>query len=260
MAGTQAFSCERGTFFRFDPDKLEFADGDHTLADRGRTELPLEENLVLSIMADGVLEPVIVRKEGDRAIVIDGRQRVKCAREANRRLRAAGKEPVTVPAIQRKGDEIDAYGVMISANEIRIDDGPLARAQKCAKYLAMGRSEQQAAITFGVTTQCIKQWMRLLECAPPVRRAVEQHKLSASAASQLAKLEPEKQAKELEGLLRGGNGKRPTAKQVARATGKPAGPRMRGRREIEKRLDAKDLPGDMRKALRWVLGETETLP
>jgi len=247
----------RTNAYVFNPEDLVLVtDPKHPLYDQ-RINLPLDESLVLNIMFQGVIEPIVIHKENDKPVVVAGRQRVRCALEANKRLKAQGKEPIRVPAVIRRGTESDLFGVSISENEARQDDTPLGRANKCSRYLAMGRSEDEAAVTFGVTKHCVQAWMRLLECCPQVRKAVEEGKLAASAASKLADLPAEEQIKALDTATEESkkNGKnKPTARTVAKVTGKTAG-KMKSRKEVLKRLEEKNLPRDYRAALQWVLGE-----
>lgn len=253
-------NATRTNAYNMDPKDLTLiTDKAHPLFDP-RVNMSVDEAMVRSIMFQGIIEPVVVAREGEKILVVDGRQRVKAALEANMRLEKEGKEPIRVTCVVRRGNESDLFGVSISANENRQDDTPLNRASKCQKYLNMGRSEEEAATAFGVTVTCVKQWMKMLECAPAVRKAVEEGKIAASAAAVLSDLPHEEQVKALEGAFEESskNGKKkPAARAVAKAAGKDTA-KMRSRREIMKRLeDNPRLPKDYRTALLWVLGAEE---
>jgi len=254
----------------FHAESLVLVDDEgHPLYDP-RVHLPLEETMVLNIMAGGIFEPIIVRKNGEHkgkpiVEVVDGKQRVKHAREANRRLKAQGKEPVLVPAVRRRGEDADLFGVMVSTNDIRRDDSPLARARKCARYMAFGRTETQASVTFGVTTTTIRSWLELLECSKEVQTAVEKGEMPASIAVKLAKLPREEQPAVLEKLKAQGelHGER-GAKEVNGATGHTPRARMRGRKHLERLLtvfeEAKGEPLPKATAvLRYLLGDEAAL-
>jgi len=247
----------RTNAYNFDPgDLVVVTDKAHPLYDP-RASLPLNESMIKDIMFRGIIEPVIVSREGDKYMVVAGRQRVRCALEANKRLKEMGREPIKVVCVLRRGNESDLFGVSISENENRLDDTPLGRAAKCQRYLSLGRSEEEAAITFGVSITCIKQWLKMLECCPQVRKAVENNVISASAAAVLSDLPAEEQVKALEAATEESkqNGtKKPTARTVAKAAGKKS-THMKSRKEILKRLEEPKLPDFYRKALLWVLGE-----
>jgi ParB family chromosome partitioning protein len=259
-ASKAAFTVPRGTIFHFDPCNLVLVeDPSHPLYD-DRINLPIDDGLVRNIMANGVIEPVVIRKgPNGSAEVVDGRQRVRCAREANSRLEENGKEQVRVPALIRRGTEADLFGVAVSANENRQDDTPLGRAQKAAKLINMGRTEAEVAIAFGCSEQSIRNWLDLLEVSAAIRKAVEAGQIAASAAVQLGKLPPAKQAKALKELA-SSPGKKTAAKAralVDKAEGKKttASKKMKSRTMIEKRIrETRSLHPIYLEALCWVLG------
>jgi len=253
--GKAAFDGKRGDIFYLKPDELHIETQKEAALYDPRADLPVDENLVKNIMVHGVIVPIVVAKLDGGPVVVDGRQRAKAAAEASRRLTAEGKEPILVPCVLRKDAEEDLFGVSVSANEQRQDDSPLLKAQKAAKLQHMGKTVAEVAVLFGVTSQAVYQWGKLLECAAPVRKAVEQGLLAASAAVQLAGLPSAEQENRLDELLASSNGKRPTARKArAAAAGKrEVGGRMRTRREVEERLKERHLPPDYRKALRWML-------
>jgi ParB family chromosome partitioning protein len=264
-------AARRDDVLWFHPEDLVVVtDKSHPLYD-SRAELPLDEAMVKSIMADGVLEPVLVRKNGQRkngtplVEVLAGRQRVKNACEANRRLRAKGKEPVLVPAITRRGEDGDLFGVMITENEVRKDNGPMERARLCARYMRFGKSEEQAAVRFGVTETTIRSWLALLELSKDAQEAVERGELTASVAVKLAKLPREEQPAVLEKLkadgepLRGERG----ATNMNGATGHTPRLRMRGRKHLQRMLTvfekSKDPVPKATAILKYLLGDDDAI-
>jgi len=256
----KALDAPRGNYFFCNPDDLIIVtDEKHVLYDP-RCKLGPAEDLVLNIMYMGmVIDPVTVTKEGDKVLVVNGRRRVMACREANKRLKEQGKEQIAIPTIVRRGEAADLFGVLVTTNEQRLDDTPLARAQKANRLLNMGRSEEQVAAVFGVSAQSVRQWIKLLDLSVPVKKAVEAGQISASAAVQLIELPVAEQTATVKQLVAEGvvTGKRPTARKAARVAGKN-GSKMKSRREVEKRLKEDKLPRDYRSALLWVLG-TETL-
>jgi len=248
----------------FAPEKLVLIyDKDHPLYDK-RVELPVDEALARNIQAKGVLEPIIVVKEGDdRAIVVDGRQRVKAAIEANKRLVKDGLVPVRVPAVQRRGDDGSLFGVLISANEFRHGDDIIEKAKKAVRLISYGQTEAEVALTFGVSLVAVRSWLKILETDSSVRDAVRDGKLSATAAGQLATLPKDEQKKQLSELISeaASQGKKHVTSKAA--TRKAAGKRTktsralaaRGTREILERFKACSGPDDPWYApLSWVLG------
>jgi ParB family chromosome partitioning protein len=203
----QAFDAKRTNLFMFDPNDLvvigfDTDDGpEHPLYDK-RAKLPVDEKLVLNIMALGkILEHVGVRKNGDKAEVIFGRQRVKACREANKRRALHGYEPLFVPATIERADESRALEMMVSENEIRKDDGPIDRARKIQKYLDYGHTEDDASKIFGMTAQAIKMQLQLLDLDKSVQKMVESGQVSATAAASLSVFSRDEQKTEAEKLV-----------------------------------------------------------
>lgn len=253
----------------FLPEQLTVVkDPKHPLYDE-RVHLPIDEGMVLNIMFQGVLKPIIVSKDGEKegspvVLVWDGRQRVKNCAEANRRLREQGKEEVRIPAVRRRGDGSSQLGVMISANEHNAVDSPLIKARKCARYIQMGHSEEEASVLFGRNVPTIKSWMALLDCGETVQKAVESGDCSVQVAIKLSSLSQDEQVTALgelkaAGTTRGASGVRAAEEKI----GKPPGPRLRSRKHIEAMIEIfaeakEDLP-DPRRILRYILGDDAAL-
>lgn len=258
--GKLAQEGTRGNVYFLDPENLVLVEDEaHPLYD-ARVKLPVEDGLVRNIMVYGVLEPVLISKEGDKSLVVAGRQRVKAALEANKRLHKEGKEKIKVPCMFRRGESHDLFGVLISENENRRDDDVLAKALKLQKFLNMGRSEEEAAIAFGVTLTSVKDWLSVLELSSPVKKAIQDGKIAASAARQLVKLEPDKQKEALEKLLESGKA---TGTRAKKAAGKNGTARKSGLSKKEEGtrdrlaliLREAKLPDTFRELLGWALGE-----
>jgi ParB family chromosome partitioning protein len=192
---------------------------DHYLYDP-RIELPLREEEILNVLEYGVLEPVICVKEGDKAVAVDGRQRIRLAREANKRLKKQKEPLILVDVVLKRGKDTHLLGVSVAANEVRKDDGILMKAEKARVLMDRGYSEGDVAVTFGVSKTAVKQWLSVLECTPDVRKLVEAGKLSASAAVKLSKLDKDEQKEQAQEMV--ATGKTTAADAQARAKTKKA--------------------------------------
>ena len=216
-----------------------------------RVKLKVEENMVLNIIHHGILQNVRCVYRGNKRIVVTGRQRVKAAIEANKRLLKEGSVLIRVPVVMAVGDEITQYGVMISENELRRDDSPIAKAEKCCKYLSMGRTTKEAAVAFGVTEQTIKNWMEITGLAVSVKKSVDKGVISATAAAKLSKLSPTKQKETVAEMAAVSGKKRITISAVT-------GSKMRKKKEISDMLSLIDEPWVVA-TIKWVLGESESI-
>lgn len=166
-----------------------------------RAELPLEETMVRNIMVYGVQQPVLIRMDGDKPFVVDGRQRVKCAREANKRQEAAGEYLTRVPCLVVTAEDNRVAGIMISTNELRQDDDVLAKAIKAGRLLDILGSREEVATAFGRKVQTIDNWLLLLTADPEVHDAIRDGKIAAAVGIELAKKPREEQRKALAELL-----------------------------------------------------------
>lgn len=243
----------------FDPDKLTLVtDEAHPLYD-SRVHWPIDEAMVLNIMFHGVRQAIEVSKnpETGEVEVVTGRQRVKCAREANRRLRERGEPTLLVPAIAarvpaaQRGLVLSA--AMASENTIRQQETAISRAEKMAKQLSLGRGEGELAIIFGCSVATVRATLQLLECCSAVQTAVESGQIKVTHAKQLAKLDPDAQRAKVKELIAAGDGVKPheRARKQRQVLGESK-PKMRTRVQVEKELAS--AAGERAATLRWVLG------
>lgn len=184
--------------FKVMPEELTLiTDKGHPLYDE-RVELSVDEAMVKSILEHGIRENVNVRRVDGVFEVLDGRQRVKAALEANKRLKAAGKsksEFLRVPVTMVKDNDDQAAKVMVALNEIRLDDTPLVKAAKAKRLLDRGVPKADVAAQFGKPVSAIEQLVRVLETDKQVQDAVEKGTISVTAASKLAALPRDEQKK-----------------------------------------------------------------
>lgn len=273
MAKTAVPGASRGTVFKMDPADpiiigLDTRDGpEHPLYD-DRIHLPLDEGLVLNIMARGVLVPVLGRKNGKRVEIVDGRQRIRCAREANKRLKKEGCKTVKIEvSLKRPRSEQDALGMLITTNENRINDDYVARAHKAQRLLDYGATEEEVANEFGCNPQTIKNLLKILELSPKVQKAIKAGQIGYIAATSLTDLTQKDQDETLEAMIATGNTGVDEAKRLRRSRKKKdngsadTAPRAKKvptkvlRRVAEDEEFTSTLSPDAKAILLWVLGD-----
>lgn len=261
----------RSNVFRVPPEMvkiigLDTKDGkDHPLYDE-RIHLPVDQGLVNNIIQYGIRQNIEVRKSGDELEVVDGRQRVRAAREANKRLKQEGSVPILVPTSIARGNDNFMFGVMISVNENRQNDPLLAKAEKAKRALDFGHSEDSVATMFGVTKKAIQSWMKLLDLHPDVLALVKSKKMSPSTAIKLADLPREEQVIKASEMVSSGEATTAEAERVVRekrglSRSEESGTKKPGAVLVRKLIDnAEDLklPEMFILALRWVRGEITT--
>jgi ParB family chromosome partitioning protein len=255
--------------FAVDPGKLTIVgydtdDGpEHPLYDK-RVKLPVDENLAKDMLLNGFRGAIEVRRNGDKLEVVFGRQRVKAARKVNEWAKERNLEPVLVSCFVKKGTDAAMFGVRIGENIHRKGLGLLDMADELRRYLDMGRTEEDAAVTFGMTKTNVKNLMRLNDLDGQVRKAVEDEELSPSAAAALAELSREEQREELIKLLAAAaRGEKPTRKAAKKAVNKRttgAEKTAPPKRQITLllKLDKKNggvLNADVVRGILWALGD-----
>jgi len=225
----------RSDLFSFDPEKLVIiTDKAHALYDE-RADMPLDEAFILNIMHYGIIQPIVFRTEENEdgvtiAVVVAGRQRVRAAREANKRLVARGDLPIRVPGVRRRENDHGTIGAMVAENEGRKGDEMLVKAAKARRMIeTYGYSEEKVAMTFCVSVATLKRYMLIDESAPEVRDAFVRGDLPAGAAVELAKLPRGKQAEAVASLRNQGKvggkghaGANDAAKDAAKQGGAPS--------------------------------------
>jgi len=157
--------------------------GEHDLWDE-RLLKAITDEQVANIDCYGVIEPVVVSKDPVTGLpcVVDGRGRVRRARRANL-LRAKRGEPrISVQCVTQRATGTNLMGIMIAANEVREDDGPLVKLEKAKRFMERGVSEADAAVTFGLDLEYFRQLLAYDDTATPdVKAAVSAGEMSATA-------------------------------------------------------------------------------
>lgn len=237
----------RSDVLKFKPDQLVLETDPGSPYYDERVHLPVSMALVDSIREHGCLNPVRVVRDGNRTVVVAGRQRHK----AIEYLVAHGCPDMLVPAQISRGDDGELASVAVHENEHRSADTPLVRARKMQRLLNYGRTEEQVARAFGLASVVsVKQHVRLLDLSKPVQNAVDAGRIGVtSAVKELATLPRSDQAAALERLA----AIAPKKKSGRRATGEARAPRMRTRVQVAAALSNNN--GEVAKALAWVLGE-----
>jgi len=270
MSKTALPGAKRLNAFAMEPDALTIVgldtdDGpEHPLYDE-RCRMPLDEGLVTSIAREEkLLQAVGVRKNGHLIEVVHGRQRVRALRVVNERRIKDGLPPLTATCfVERPISDVRAMGMMIAENENRVNDDPVTRATKAARFIAMGATENDVSVSFGISRQAVKNLLALLELSDEVKKAVQLGHLSYSAAIELRDLPRTQQDSKLAAMLEvGATGVSEAKRQRrARANGKSATPRGRAvgiktlRRIADNEEFTSELSPDARALLRWILGD-----
>lgn len=126
--------------------------------------------LAASLKREGMLQPLVVRRRGERYQLIAGERRLRAARKAGMK---------SVPAIVRKADDRQLLALALVENMHRRDLGPLEKASALRRLSTeFGLKQEEVAEIVGMSRPAVSNLQRLLELPPEVRRLVAEGKLT----------------------------------------------------------------------------------
>lgn len=166
---------------------------DDILPNRFQPRLKFNEeeilNLAESIKEHGVIQPIVVRKLGDRYELIAGERRTKASTMAGK---------TTIPAIIVDLNDTESAEVALIENVQRQDLTSIEEAVSYRKILDMGYLNQsQLAEKVGKKQSTIANKLRLLTLPKEVQSALLESKISERHARSLLRLENEEKQNEM---------------------------------------------------------------
>lgn len=139
------------------------------------------EELAASIRESGVLQPLLVTREGERYRVIAGERRLRAARMAGL---------ASVPVIVRQATPEDAFLLALIENVQREDLNPIEQARAYQRLTEdHGMTQEAVARRVGKQRSTIANSLRLLRLAPQVLEAVASGRLAEGTARALLSLD-----------------------------------------------------------------------
>jgi len=150
--------------------------------------------LAASIKQHGIIQPLVLRKTGDKYEIIAGERRYKAAMMAGLTY---------VPAVISDIDDQKSAEVAVVENVQRRELTAIEEAKSYKALLDLGyMSQEQLAKKMGISQSAIANKLRLLNLAPEVQKAVLENKISERhARSLLVVKEPEKQVEWLNKII-----------------------------------------------------------
>lgn len=162
------------------PIRISAIDPNRQQPRRQFTEEALNE-LAVSIKSVGVIQPVILRKNGARYQIIAGERRWRAARLAGL---------TEIPAIVRDWDEGTRLEVALIENLQRDDLNPIEQAAGIKRLMDQCAYTQEAAAErLGMSRPAVANLLRLLSLPEPVQQMLISGQLSAGHARTLVPLE-----------------------------------------------------------------------
>src|SRR6185503_6649451 len=132
------------------------------------------ERLAVSIREHGIVQPVLVRRKGNRYEIIAGERRWRAAQKA-------GLEKI--PVVIKDVADADLLEIALTENVQREDLNPIEEAQAYQKLIErVGLTQEALAAKFGRDRSYITNYLRLLKLPHDIQQLVEEGRLSPGDA------------------------------------------------------------------------------
>lgn len=129
--------------------------------------------LASSIASKGVLQPLLVRKQGGGYEIVAGERRFRAAQEAGLK---------TVPVVVRNLSDQETLEIAIIENLQREDLSPLEEAQAFDRLMSFGMNQEEVAKAVSRSRSAVANTLRLLKLPEAAQQALSQGNISAGHA------------------------------------------------------------------------------
>ncbi len=192
MAAKFEVNSTKGDLFQFDPcDVIVKAKLN------GRHELPDIEWLIEDIVKNGQIQPVIVRREEGKPVLVLGYSRWRAVREINKR--GLTPAPVKLKCVFSQCSEMEGFLMNLSENLVRNRTSDLDDAHNVRLLEKWGQTHAEIAAVYKKSESWVKKCLKIASCEPEVLKAVGDGRLKLSAVAAIAKLSSDDQREKVKG-------------------------------------------------------------
>jgi ParB family transcriptional regulator, chromosome partitioning protein len=139
-------------------------------------------DILPSIRARGIQQPLLVRRNGKGYEIVAGRRRFFCAKTIAKEGGEIGQLPC---AIMAAGDDATALEASLIENTARLDPDEMSRYETFARLVKEGKTVEDIAATFGVTGIMVKRSLSLGNLLPAIRNAYRADEIDAQTIRHL---------------------------------------------------------------------------
>ncbi len=125
-------------------------------------------DILPSVRARGILQPLLVRASGEGYEIVAGRRRYFCAKTI---AEEAGEVAPLPCAVMEPGDDAAALEASLIENVARLDADEMSQYETFVRLTKEGRGIGEIAATFGITETMVKQRLALGNLLPKLRDA-----------------------------------------------------------------------------------------
>ena len=138
-------------------------------------------SLVDSIREKGILQPLLVRKNGDKFEIIAGERRYRAAKIAGINM---------LPVIIKDIDDKEALEIALIENIMRENPSPIEEAEGYARLMnEFSHTQEALSQVIGKSRSQVANTLRLLNLPDSVKQMLRENKLSAGHAKMLVGLD-----------------------------------------------------------------------
>lgn len=138
-------------------------------------------DLVASIRALGVLQPLLVRPDGEGYEVVAGQRRLLACQALAKEGHA-----VSIPcAVMEAGEDVSALEASLAENAVRLAPHEMDQYEAFAALERQGRSVPEMASHFGVSEQLIRKRLAIGNLLPAIRRLYREEAIDAGIVRSL---------------------------------------------------------------------------
>jgi ParB family chromosome partitioning protein len=159
---------------------------------RYRDPPPDVSDILPSIKAKGVLEPLIVRPEDGKYGVVAGRRRWFSLKAVKEKMGDVAAPPC---AIMTEGDDAEAIEASLLENVARRNPDPMREYETFVRLIKEGRTVDGIAATFGMTKTQVNQRLALGNLLPKIRDAYRAEEIDDETVRHLTMASPSQQRK-----------------------------------------------------------------
>ena len=143
---------------------------------------PDVSDILPSIRARGILQPLLVRPNGEGYEVVAGQRRYLAARAIETERGEIDPLPC---AIMERGDDASALEASLIENVARLDPDEMSQYETFVRLTKEGQSVEHIAATFGLTDLMVKRRLALGNLLPKIREAYRREEIDAETIRHL---------------------------------------------------------------------------
>lgn len=139
-------------------------------------------DILPSVKARGILQPLLVRADGEDFEIVAGRRRYFCAKAVVEETGGIAPLPC---AIMEPGDDAAALEASLIENIARLDPDEMSQYECFARLVKDGKTVEDIARTFGIAETLVKRRLALGNLLPKIRDAYRNEAIDAETLKHL---------------------------------------------------------------------------